>query len=247
MPSLYYYGTQDALSTKETYHYKKYMKRANIQVMGRFRFDPALFMPVNLDCLNCKLVHSTTCCEGGQPYSMESANSKLLHTHSEAIIQKHLDPTRLRIAQETGYMETASADPFSPTIKQCEGNCFFLGNQGDQFYCSIHRYALESELSPWLLKPFSCSLFPLDIIQDEDKLLIMAVTPETASFSRWGKDYEHFFCINYEKRKEAELSPELFSIKDYQPAWTWSQDLLEQSFGKECIEYIIKMEKGYFD
>ncbi len=246
MPSLYYFGTNDALSSKEAYHYKKYMKRANIQAIGRFHFDPVLFTSVNLDCLHCKLVHSTTCCEGGQPYSLEADNLNRLQTHAQAIIQKHLDPTRQKEAQATGYMETASSDSFSPTIKGCDGDCFFLGKHGDQSFCSIHRYALENKLSPWLLKPFSCSLFPLDIIQDGDKLLITAITPETASFSRWGKDYEHFFCVNIEKRKEAKLNPQFFSLKSYKPAWTWSQELLELSFGKECIETILQLEKGYY-
>ncbi|WP_134703496.1 DUF3109 family protein [Ammoniphilus sp. YIM 78166] len=244
MPSLNYYGTNDALSSKEAYHYKKYMKRANIQTMGRFHFDPVLFTPVNLDCLNCKLVHSTTCCEGGQPYSMKPDNLNRLHLHAQEIIQTHLDPKRQKEAQETGYIESVS-ETFSPTIKDCEGDCFFLGKQESQSFCSIHRYALENKLSPWLLKPFSCSLFPLDIIEDGEKLLITAITPETAPFSRWGKDYEHFFCVNYQKRKEAELSPELFSLKNFKPAWTWSQELLEQSFGKECVEWILQMEKGY--
>jgi len=244
MPPLYYYGTQDSLSSKEAFHFKKYKKRTNVRAMGPFLIDPAIFTPVNLDCLNCKLVHSTTCCEGGQPYSMEQANFQHLQLHADAIIHKHLGANRQREAQALGYMETYSSDTFSPTIKQCEGDCFFLGTQGDQSFCSIHRYALDHRISPWLLKPFSCSLFPLDIIQDDNKLFLTAITPETASFSRWGQDYEHFYCIHYDKRKEAMINPELFQISDYQPAWKWSQELLELNFGRECIEYILQMEKA---
>lgn len=241
--SFYYFGTQDALSNKEAFHLKKYLKRNNSFKVGRFVIDPAIFTMVNLDCMNCHRVHRSTCCEGGQPYSTDQVSEKKLELAAPFIIQKYLDEKRQQEANESGYKEDCSSGLLSPTIKLCEGNCFFYVKGDEESYCSIHRYALDHEISPLELKPMSCSLFPLDIIQMESLLFFTAITPDTAVFSRWGYEYEEHLCVNLKKREMSGISTDLFSLNDYKPAWEWCRDLLQQTFGEELIKVILSLEE----
>lgn len=241
--SLLYFGTQDELSKKEAFHFKKYSKRATFFPFGRFVIDPAIFTEVNLDCMNCHRVHSLTCCEGGQPYSTDRESEEKLKKAAPYIIHQYLDENRQQEAAESGYMEEFAAGPLSPAIKLCEGNCFFYVKGEKESYCSIHRFALDHHLSPLELKPMSCSLFPLDIIQMDSKLFITAITPETASFSRWGYEYEEHLCINRKKREAAEISADYFSLVHYRPAWQWCRDLLQQTFGDGLIEGITELNR----
>lgn len=241
--SLFYYGTQDELSKKEAFHFKKYSKRTAVFSFGRFVLDPAIYTGVNLDCMNCHRVHSLTCCEGGQPYSTDRKSEEKLKEAAPFIIQQYLDKTRQQEAAKSGYMEEFTAGPLSPTIKLCEGNCFFYVKGEEESYCSIHRYALDHDQSPLEVKPMSCSLFPLDIIQMDSKLFITAITPETASFSRWGYEYEEHFCINLKKREAAPIAPHLFPLSEYKPAWEWCKDLLQQTFGDPLIDRIAELRE----
>ncbi|MEW9668406.1 DUF3109 family protein [Ammoniphilus sp. 3BR4] len=238
---LLYFGTQDALSKKEAFHFKKYFKKNSFFTVGEFVIDPAIFTKVNLDCMSCHLVHSSTCCEGGQPYSTDRESEKKLDKAAPFIIQQYLDEKRQREARESGFKEVTATGPLAPTIKLCEGNCFFYVKGDKESYCSIHRYALDHHMSPLELKPMSCSLFPLDVIQMDSELFITAITPETAVFSRWGYEYEEHLCVNMKKREE--ISSPHFSLKDYRPAWEWCMDLLKQTFGEELIDTISKIKE----
>lgn len=241
--SLLYFGTQDELSKKEAFHFKKYCKRTALFSFGRFIIDPAINTLVNLDCMNCHQVHPMTCCEGGQPYSTDRASEERLKKAAPSIIGLYLNEKQQEEAAERGYMEDYSAGPLSPTIKLCEGNCFFYVKGEQESYCSIHRYALDHHLSPLELKPMSCSLFPMDIIQMDSQLFFTAITPDTASFSRWGSEYEDHLCINRKKREDAAMSANVFSLGDYRPAWQWCRDLLQQTFGNELIESILAINE----
>ncbi len=241
--SFLYFGTQDELSKKEAFHFKKYYKRTMHFSFGRFVIDPAIFTGVNLDCMNCHHVHSLTCCEGGQPYSTDRKSEEKLKKVAPFIIQQYLDKNRQQEADESGYMEEYATGPLSPTIKLCEGNCFFYVKGDRESYCSIHRYALDHQRFPLELKPMSCSLFPLDIIQIDSTLFITAITPETAPFSRWGHEYMDHLCISLKKREVAAISSDFFSLSGYRPAWEWCSDLLQQTFGDELIGSIGQMKE----
>ncbi|RXT07279.1 DUF3109 family protein [Ammoniphilus sp. CFH 90114] len=240
--SLFYYGTQDQLSKKEAFHLKKYYKKHSFISSGRFIIDPAIFTNVNLDCKNCHRVHVMTCCEGGQPYSTDPESEEKLRKAAPSIIKTYLDEKRQWEADQSGYMEKFAVGPQHPTIKLCEGNCFFFVKDDDESYCSIHRYALDHQRSPLDLKPMSCSLFPLDIIQMDSTLFVTAITPETTAFSRWGYEYKDHLCVNREIREAEQISPELFSIDGYRPAWEWCRDLLQTTFGDEIITIIMQSE-----
>lgn len=247
-----YFGTQESLSNKESFHFKKYRKKTNFITFKNFYIDPAIFTPINLDCTHCHIVHPSSCCENGQPYSMLPEAEKHLETHAPQIIKDHLDIERLNEASNHGYMEdlsTSSSSTFNivQSIKTtCDGDCFFLKKSAEESFCSIHRFAEKKQVNPFELKPYSCTLFPLEIIQDDDKVILTTLTRETESFSRWGKQYRDYLCIDLGLRKSNDLDDKYFTISNYKPAWEWNRSLLEHSFGNDLID-VISEQSSFFD
>jgi hypothetical protein len=237
-----YYGTREDLENKELFHFKKYKKKNRFTSFGYFFIDHSVFTLVNLDCKNCHRVHTFSCCEDGKPYSMTKGSEDFLQQHALQIIKEHLDIDRLFEARQNGYTEPVSEDSKIESIKTCKGNCFFLKKEENISYCSIHKYSEMNHIAPAEMKPFSCSLFPLDIIQVDNEIYITLLTPETESFSRWGTQYRDYLCVNMNRRKEINLEDPIFLEKNYRPAWRWSENLLSTYLGKEIIQKLIELE-----
>lgn len=238
-----YYGTQENLSKKEEFHFKKYRKNTSFLRYKHFYIDPAIYTPINLDCKHCHIAHASSCCENGQPYSMTQEAENRLKDHAPDIIKQYLDEVRSNDALLHGYMEqltTSNTSTFNTvqSIKTCNGDCFFLHKTGQETYCSIHRYAEDKQVPPLELKPYSCTLFPLDIIQDQEEIILTTLTKETASFSRWGSQYSDYLCIDLNVRKNTDLADEYFTVESYKPAWEWNRSILEHSFGNELLKII---------
>jgi hypothetical protein len=240
--SAFYYGTQEYLSKKEAFHLKKYRKQTSFINYGQFYIDPVIFVPMNLDCKHCHVVHPSSCCENGQPYSMTEAAEDHLHLHAPDIIKQYLDKERLNEAPHHGYMEQVSSKSKVQSIKTCDGDCFFFRQTNEESFCSIHRYAENEKIAPEELKPYSCTLFPLDIIQDGQEIILTAITKETESFSRWGSAYSEYLCINLDLRKTHDLADEYFATDRYKPAWEWNRSLLQYSFGSDLIKAIVEKD-----
>jgi hypothetical protein len=234
----FYYGTEEYLSKKEAFHLKKYRKNTRFIPYMHFLIDPAVFTPMNLDCKHCLKVHPSTCCENGKPYSLSKETVKELNLHSKDIIKTHLVKERWTEALLHGYLEPESEPNGARSIKTCNGDCFFFKKTDNDSFCSIHRYADDKGTDPLHLKPYSCTLFPLDIIQDGNEMILTVLTKETESFSRWGTQYNGYLCIDFNLRKSTALSTDYFKIEDYKAAWEWNRPLLERSFGNDIIEAI---------
>jgi hypothetical protein len=245
----FFFGSDESLSTKEAFHFKKYLKKVNFFEYKNFLVDPAIFTLTNLDCRNCKLVHPSSCCEDGQPFSMTRKQEQILAAHAHHIIGNHLTEAHVEDALLHGYLETVPLQKNVQQIKKCNGDCFFLANN----MCSIHQYAEVQGLQADELKPFSCTLFPLDIIGFENKLVITSLTRRTSYFSRWGDSYKDYICINSslrrsmefqvdennltEKKDEAKVNVP-FELDGYKAAWMWNKSLLNSHFGNDLIQFI---------
>ncbi|MFD2372033.1 DUF3109 family protein [Brevibacillus sp. GCM10020057] len=223
-----YVGTPDPMTQKEAYHCEKYIKkhRQKLYRAGAFWIDvDALLAPFHLDCWNCRDVHGETCCEGGQPYAVDKRQIPVLEEHLPMITERLQDEKERANWQAYGIWELGKPPG---TIRMKHGNCLFYRELDGKYGCAIHAYAeqTESELQP--LKPFSCQLYPLDLIETGEGILLTAVTSETSSFSRWGTDYlDHFYCASQERRKQAgHLDDALFALEGYRPAYEWNLPLL---------------------
>jgi hypothetical protein len=177
--------------------------------------------------------------ENGRPYSMTKVAEDYLHVHASDIIKQYLDKDHWDEASGHAYMEQVSPYNNVQSITTCKGNCFFLHKTNEESFCSIHRYAENSGKDPLKLKPYSCTLFPLDIIQDNGEIMLTTLTKETESFSRWGSEYNEYLCINLDLRKTRDLADEYFATDRYKPVWEWNHSLLERSFGSELVELLL--------
>lgn len=236
----HYYGTPDPMTEKETYHCKKYLKRkaANLVTEGRFLIDTAALATLfHLDCFNCQRVHRETCCEGGQPYAADLWQIPIIEQEAPAVVQTYLQAAVQKRIKQCGIWEKGNSPG---ELLMNHGNCVFFAEINGTSCCSLHAFAEANQREVYPMKPFSCQLYPLDIIQIGENILITAVNTETAAFSRWGTDYlESFYCASIERRRKAtHLEPELFSLDGYRPAYLWGLELLQHAFGKETAEAV---------
>lgn len=238
-----FYGTQEDLTKKEDRLVRQYIQqnlRKSIHFIEdhQLLIDENLMTPMNLDCFHCHEVHGHNCCEGGQPYSMEGKNLELFEEHAFSILKEFNRDNRYLYAKEKGIFEKTRGTNYYPCIRIFQGNCLFLVELDDQYLCAIHRYALNHEIDPYTLKPFSCSLFPLEMIQVDKNLLITALTRKTEPFSRWGNYYrKNYSCIN------SSLLPKRYAMNYFltenaKPAWLWAKDLLCAHLGTKTVEKI---------
>ncbi len=233
-----YYGTTDPMTRQEAYQCERYLKRnkANIYLMDRYLIDVrALQTPFNLDCFHCLQVHRETCCENGQPYAVEPQQKVRLDDEAEAIVQRYFSAHSRKHACSAGIWDDSRVDG---TIGMDQGNCLFYQDVNGVYCCAIHAYAEANTSDVYALKPFSCQLYPIELIRIGERVLVTALTEETAPFSRWGEDYlREFYCSNRERRQRAtHIDDSLFRLDDYRPAYQWGKQLLQHEFGESFVE-----------
>ncbi|MED1783377.1 DUF3109 family protein [Brevibacillus fortis] len=239
-----YVGTPDPMSDKEVYHCEKYIKKNKHSLVraGQYLVDiPALNALFHLDCWNCGAVHRETCCEGGQPYAVEEWQIPIMEGEIPSIsagLQEESERNHWLLHGVWDRNETPG------TIRMRHGNCLFYQENNGRYGCAIHAYAEQAGREVEPLKPFSCQLYPIDLIDTEEGILLTAVTKETSSFSRWGTDYlEQFYCASPERRKLAtHIDDKLFALDGYRPAYEWNLPLLRYILQEEAdrMEGILK-------
>lgn len=232
-----YYGTPDVMGEREIYRLQKYLKqkKSKLVASGRFLFDlESLEQPFLLDCFNCKTVHQETCCEKGEPYSVPYQQVKRIEEYVAKMEEGYLLPGAKQAIQEKGIWQTGTLD----TIKRHEGNCLFVTICDGKSCCAIHAHAAALDHEVFPVKPFSCQLYPIDIIRMPDKILITALTEETVGFSRWSKDYlDMFYCASRERRaKDLAVPNHLFPVEAYRSAYSWGREILLLEFGPSVGE-----------
>ncbi|MED0674076.1 MULTISPECIES: DUF3109 family protein [Aneurinibacillus] len=237
-----YYGTPEELGFAESlavYEYIVPRLGKTILRHGSYLIDiNALLTPVNLDCFHCHLVHGHNCCEKGQPYSMHGDNLALFEKHAFTILETYTNDGRAQEAREKGVFEKTIHTNYYSSIRTFEENCLYLIEENGKRICAIHKYALDKGMNPSQIKPFSCSLFPLEIIECDLGLLITAAIRETESFSRWGDYYrKNYACVN-PKRRPAGSPKNYFAPEGYVPAWTWARSLLATYWGERTVQEI---------
>jgi hypothetical protein len=238
-----FYGTQEYLTKEEERLVRQYIqqnlgKRIHPIEDHHLLIDENLMTPMNLDCFHCNQAHGHNCCEGGQPYSMEGKNLQLFEEHAFSILKAFNQDGRYLYAKQRGLFEKTNKTNYYPCIRTFQGNCLFLVELDGQHLCAIHRYALDHGIEPYSLKPFSCSLFPLEIIQVDKDLLVTALTRKTECFSRWGNYYrKNYSCINPTLLPKG-YANEYFLANNAKPAWLWAKDLLCAYLGIETVKKI---------
>ncbi|MGL5122578.1 MAG: hypothetical protein ACRC6K_00210, partial [Fusobacteriaceae bacterium] len=181
---------------------------------------------VNFDCFSCQ----DNCC-GGNPAIFEK--------HTRDFILKNYDEYNKKtknndILEEFGF----SKDEIILSIKENEAlvpddfaeeeisncSCSYKPNNSC-ILCSIHSIALEQNLTPKEiinLKPLICSLWPLEILVEDDDSQAYITLPDdfTNSFTR--EDFYKIPCINLSYSESSifkRINPDGFFGKHYIPIY----------------------------
>jgi hypothetical protein len=244
-----YAGTPDPMGEREAYHCERYLKRnkAAMLPVGRFLIDiPALLTPFHLDCFHCREVHRETCCENGQPYALDSWQIPMLEKEAPAIAERFLSEREWETYSQSGIFESGST---AGTIRLRNGNCLFFTEWDGRPACAIHAYAEETGRDLYPIKPISCQLYPLDLIDTGECVLVTALQEETAAFSRWGTDYlDRFYCASVDRRRQAKhIDPSLFALEGYRPAYQWGISIIRRMIGSAADEVEKVLRKKWLE
>lgn len=269
-PRFSFLGTPLALTESESYHLRKYWKKGRQTrtilplSSGVVEVDrEALATRVQLDCARCHLAHVSSCCEGGFPFPPPEAELPLLEQQF-AGIQEWLPPAAVQHVAAHGLFASHVETAGYRTIGTLDGNCLFCQVEEQGPACMAHRYALQAGISPEQAKPLSCLLYPLDLIysEEEERVLLTALTERTAAFSRWGSEYRSdYLCANVALRQElasasslerTDLSPNLrraiaadvFPLAAYHPAYQAGQSLLTSLYGATWYDELHTLMQG---
>jgi hypothetical protein len=228
------------MSDKEAYQCERYVKRhkADLYRLDQYLIDlPALMRPFHLDCNQCHKAHRETCCENGQPYAVAQWQPSILDDAANEIVARYFPQQSKQTVERYGIWDTGNSQG---SLQSLHGNCLFFKEINGRSCCAIHAYAEDENQDVYQLKPFSCQLYPLELIEVGESVLITALTEETAVFSRWGFDYlEQFYCASQPRRKLAtHLDESLFSVDGYRPAYKWSEFVIRRAFGESVAEKI---------
>ncbi|PWK10257.1 DUF3109 family protein [Tumebacillus permanentifrigoris] len=257
-------GTPLDLTEGEAYHLRKYWKKGRqaraILPLAAFEVDvdvAALQTLVQLDCAHCHLAHVASCCEGGFPFPPAKELLPMLDEHLDGIAA-YLTPERVRHLLQKGLYERHLETAGHQTIGTFAGDCTFCHVEEQGPACMAHRYAVQAGLAPESVKPLSCLLYPLELIESEadGRTLLTALTEQTAAFSRWGADYRlDFICANQDLRAtddETDQSPnirrnlpaDVFALERYRPAYVEGQELLTSRYGADFYKELEILIQG---
>lgn len=193
----------------------------------------------NFDCFNCQ----DPCCADSPVIYEEKTREFVLDN-----LQKYNDYTKnIEIQLEMGntFESTIESIKYDKVMvpEEYEENeislctCSFKPNN-KSVLCSLHAICLDKGLSSKEIveiKPIVCSLWPIDIIIDENKKLYITVPDDfTTGFTI--EDYYDTPCVN----KELSLSstfrrknPEGFMESEYKPIIVAYADTIKESLGEE--------------
>jgi len=172
---------------------------------------------VNLDCLNCRSAHTRLCCNGS-PYTPNSEDINIVRTNLSNIIHTvesyNEDNNIAKVIEDKGFLNDKGT-----FIDNC-GRCVFSVKIPGADVCGIHAYALENDMKYTSLKPKSCLMYPLDMIElkngqhfifgitegtvievEETKNGNLNLKKDNQGFSRWNITDLDFVCVNKKHRE----------------------------------------------
>lgn len=203
--------------------------------------------PANFDCFNCQ----DPCC-GDNPVIYETKTRDFLVenfgeynslTKNGSILEEFgLEEEEIIdcIKTEEGLVPD---DFIDNEIQMC--SCSYKPNNCSTL-CSIHSIALSKELSfkeIVELKPLVCSLWPLEILVEDDMSLAYITLPDDFTNNFISEDYYKIACINLDYSASALFrreNPEGFSENGYKPFYIAYKDTLIYGLGSEFYESLLK-------
>lgn len=247
-----YFMHDKELSLKKREKVKKYFDKIkkitmNIRFLGNMYeaiIDVESFAWFsNFDCFNCL----TNCCVQF-PYDFNSKARKLILDN----IKEYDELTKaVSILKEEGMLESEIRESIKKdqvlipekykdkVFNRCTCSCIYV----DRSLCALHKLCIDKNYSLEEIietKPLWCSIYPLEILIEENQLYIFVPTKKNNYLSMNDSDFP---CMDIEKSKSPYFrreNPIGFLEEDYKPFILSYYSILKYIFGNEFVERILK-------
>lgn len=197
----------------------------------------------NFDCFNCL----TNCCVQF-PYEFNKKSRSVILSN----LKEYDSLTKaVSILKEEGLTEAEIItsikkdkmlipdEHVDSTFDRCTCSCIHI----DRHLCAIHKICIDNGASLGEIidtKPLWCSIYPLEIIQENETLYIFVPTKKNSYLAM---NDSNFACMDIEKSKSPYFrrdNPIGFNSEEYQPFIISYQNVLEYIFGSDFVNSIKK-------
>lgn len=197
----------------------------------------------NFDCFNCL----TNCCVQF-PYEFNKKSRKVIIENLKEYdtLTKAVSILKAEGLMEIEIISSIKKDKMlipeehvNTTFDRCTCSCV----HGDRHLCAIHKICIDQNFSLKEIidtKPLWCSIYPLEIIQEEDILYIFVPTKKNNYLAMNDSDFP---CMDVEKstspyfRRE---NPIGFKLEEYQPFVLSYYSILKYILGDILIQDLTK-------
>lgn len=201
----------------------------------------------NFDCFKCQ---DPCCADNPTIYEEETRNFILDNLEEYNQKTKNID-----ILLESGFsiediIESIKKDDCLAPNEVIENeislcSCSFKPNN-ESVLCSLHSICLEKKMGAKEIvekKPLVCSLWPIDIISEEDNSLLYITVPDDFTTGFTIEDYYDTPCINKELSMSSSFrrkNPEGFLEEEYVPLIMAYGETLKYSLGEVFYFDVLK-------
>ncbi|MGL5918530.1 MAG: hypothetical protein ACRCYM_04705 [Cetobacterium sp.] len=195
----------------------------------------------NFDCFNCL----TNCCVQF-PYEFNKKSRKLILDNLKEYdyLTKAVSILKEEGLTESEIITSIKKDKMlipdnhvDTTFDRCTSSCVHI----DKHLCAIHKICIDNGASLGEIidtKPLWCSIYPLEIIEDDENLYIFVPTKKNSYLAMNDSD---FACMDIEKSKSAYFrreNPIGFKLEEYKPFILSYENVLKHIFGDAFVNTI---------
>lgn len=194
----------------------------------------------NFDCFNCQ---DPCCADNPTIYEKQTRDFIIENIESYNKLTKNID-----ILLEAGYpveeiVNSLKTDDSMVPDEVVENEvslctCSYKPNN-ESTLCSIHSICLNKNLDAKDIvdkKPLVCSLWPIDIISEEDESILYITCPDDFTTGFTIEDFYDTPCINLELTQSSKFrrkNPEGFLKEDFEPLIISYGETLKYSLGEK--------------
>lgn len=231
-----YFETAELLETEVEIEGKKYQAKIDYEMFAK---------PSNFDCFNC----DNNCC-ADSPSKLNKKSKKFLLDNIEEFEKT---TSNLEISEELGYesedlMENLENEEEGreviSEIEECTEMCFYAYKKDNKTtLCSIHSMCLDKKMSDKEIcehKPLVCSLWPIEILAEDDNSMLYITLPDDFTNSFTIEDYYEIPCINEDVAMSASFrrkNPDGFR-GEYKPVIETYKETIINCLGQKTYEKI---------
>lgn len=230
-----YFSLVPTLKTEVTIGEKKYPALVDLK---------SFLLPTNFDCFNCL----TNCCVQF-PYEFSEKSREVILENLEEYdsLTQAVSILKEEGLTEKEIRESIKNDPMlipqehvKKTFDRCTCSCIHV----DKKLCAIHKICIDRGMNLGEIidtKPLWCSIYPLEIMCEEDESLLYIMVPTKKNESMAMNDTD-FPCMDITKstspyfRRE---NPIGFKKEEYKPFIISYYSVLEHILGHKFVENIL--------